>query len=61
VFGINEELDASGDAGLAPNEAVSFEGHDHLMDRGRADLKVTLQIRLGRRASEHMRVRIDEG
>ena len=39
-------MDASGDAGLTANEAVSFERHDHLVDRGWADLKVALQIGL---------------
>ena len=29
-------MDASGDTGLTPNEAISFEHHDHLVDRGRA-------------------------
>jgi len=42
-------LDASGDAGLTSNEAILFERHDHLMDRGRADLKVALHIGLGGR------------
>ena len=53
-------MDASGDAGLTPNEAISFERHDHLVDRGRADLKVALHIGLGGRASEHVRVGVDE-
>ena len=56
----NEDLDASGDAGLTANEAISFERHDHLVDRGRADLKVALHIGLGGWASEHVRVGIDE-
>jgi hypothetical protein len=40
-------LDASGDTGLTSNEAISFERHDHLVDRGRADLKVALHIGFG--------------
>ena len=56
----NEDLDASGDAWLAANEAVSFERHDHLVDRGRADLKVALHIGLGGRVSKHVRVGVDE-
>src|SRR5260370_30621680 len=40
-------LDASGDTELTPNEAISFERHDHLVDRGRADLTVALHIGLG--------------
>jgi hypothetical protein len=50
-------LDASGDAGLAPNQAISFERHDHLVDRWRADLKVSLHVDLGGRAPEHVRWR----
>jgi hypothetical protein len=49
----NEDLDASGDAWLTSNEAISFERDDHLVDRWRADLKVALHIDFGRRASEH--------
>ena len=56
----NEELDASCDAGLTANEAISFERHDHLVDRRRADLKVALQVGLGGRASEDVRVSVDE-
>jgi len=61
VFRSNEDLDASGDTGLTPNEAISFERHDHLVDRGRADLKVALHIGLGGWAAEHVRIGVDEG
>ena len=53
-------MDASWDAWLAANEAVSFEGDDHLVHRGRADLKVTLHVGFGGRATEHVRVGVDE-
>jgi len=53
-------LDASCDAGLTPNQAILFERHDHLMHRGRADLKVALHISLGGRASKHVRIGVDE-
>jgi hypothetical protein len=53
-------LDASGDAGLTANQAVSFERHDHLVDRGRADLKVAVHVGLGGWAAEHVRVGVDE-
>jgi len=53
-------LDTSGDAGLTPNEAISFERHDHLVDRWRADLKVTLHVGLGGWAPEHVRIDVDE-
>ena len=60
MLGINEELDASGDAGLTANEAISFERHDHLVNRWRADLKVALHVGLGGWAPEHVRVGVDE-
>ena len=53
-------MDASGDAGLTPDETISFERHDHLVDRWRADLKVALHVGFGGRAPEHVRVGIDE-
>jgi hypothetical protein len=60
IFRSNEDLDASGDAGLTANEAISFECHDHLVDRGWTDLKMALHVGLGGRASEHVRVDVDE-
>jgi hypothetical protein len=54
-------LDASCDAGLTSNVAISFEGDDHLVNRGRTYLKVALQVGLGGRPPEHVRVGIDEG
>ena len=53
-------MDTSGDARLTANEAISFKRHDHLVDRGRADLKVALHVGLGGWASEHVRVGVDE-
>jgi hypothetical protein len=53
--GATRNLDDSGDAWLTANEAISFERHDHLVDRGRADLKVALHVGLGGWASEHVR------
>ena len=61
MFRSNQDLDASGDTGLTLNEAISFERHDHLVDRGRADLKVALHIGLGWWAAEHVRIGVDEG
>jgi len=43
-----------------PDEAVSLERDDHLMHRGRANLKVALHIGLGGRAPEHVRISVDE-
>ena len=57
----NEEFDASGRAWLAPDEAISFERHDHLVDRRRADTEVALHVCLGRRPTEHVCVSVDEG
>ena len=60
-MGSHEELDASRGAGLTANETISFERHDHLVDRRRADSKVALQVGLGGWASEYVRVSVDEG
>ena len=61
MFRRHEDLDASGDAGLTPDETVSFEGHDHLVDRWRADLEVSLHVGFSGRAPEHVRIGVDEG
>ena len=59
--GSNEEFDASGDAGLAADQAGSFEGEDHLVDRGWADAEMALHVGFGGWASEHVRIGVDEG
>jgi hypothetical protein len=46
---------------LTPDQTISFERHDHLVDRGRTDLKVALHVCLGGWAPEHVRVGVDEG
>jgi hypothetical protein len=51
----NEQFDTSGDARLAPDEAGSFEGKDHLVDRGWTDEEVALHVGLGGRASNRRR------
>ena len=51
---------ASGDAGLTADETISFKRHDHLVDRGRADLEVALHVGFGWRAPEHVRIGVDE-
>lgn len=53
MFWSNEQFDASGNARLAPDQAGSFEGKNHLVDRGRADAEVALHVALCRRASEY--------
>ena len=50
-----------GDAGLASDQAISFERDDHLMDRRWADAEVALHVGFGGRAAEHARVGVDEG
>ena len=57
----NEEFDASGDARLTLDQAGSFEGKDHLVDRGWADAEVAPHVGLGGRASEDARIGVDEG
>ena len=46
---------------MTPDQTISFERHDHLVDRGRTDLKVALHVCLGGWAPEHVRVGVDEG
>ena len=58
--GGKRNLDASGDAGLTSDEAVSFEGDDHLVDRRRADAEMALDVGFGGGPSEHVRVGMDE-
>jgi hypothetical protein len=57
----DEEFDASGDAGLTANQADALEGEDHLVNGGRADAEVALQVGFGGWALEHVRIDIDEG
>jgi hypothetical protein len=57
----DEDGDASGDAGLSWDEAVAFEGKDHLMDRRWTDAEVALHVGSGRRLVEHVGIDIDEG
>ena len=51
VFGWQENLDASGNAGLAANETVPFEGDDHLVDRRWADTEMALDVGFSGRLS----------
>jgi len=60
-LGINEKFDASGNTRLTANKAGAFEGENHLVNRGRADAEMTLHVGFGRSASEHVRVRVNEG
>jgi hypothetical protein len=46
---------------LTSNEAVSFEGEDHLVDRRRADAEMALDVGFGGWAPEHVGVGMDEG
>ena len=46
---------------MTSNEAVSFEGEDHLVDRRRADAEMALDVGFGGWASEHVGVGMDEG
>jgi len=43
-FRMQENLDASGNAGLAANETVPFEGGDHLVNRRRAVTEMALDV-----------------
>ncbi|WP_174826415.1 hypothetical protein [Rhizobium ruizarguesonis] len=42
IFWGDQDFDASGDAGLASDQAGAFERNNHLMNRGRGDLEMPL-------------------
>ena len=58
---LKQNLDAASRAGLTPDEPGAFEGEDHLMDGGRRDAEMALQVGFGRWSAEHLRVGVDEG
>ena len=57
----DEDVDASGDARVTADEAVTLEAEDHLVNRRRADAEMALHISLGRGLMKHSRIDIDEG
>lgn len=57
----DEDVNASCDAGLATDEAVTFEAEDHLVDRRRGDAEMALHIGFGGGLTEHALVDADEG
>ncbi len=54
-------MDAPWLSGLSSDEALSFEGEDHLMDAWRRDLEVALHVGLGGRSFVDAAVGVDEG
>ena len=60
-MGRDEDVDASGDAGLSGDEAVALEAEDHLMDRRRGDAEVALHVGFGGGLAEHALIDADEG
>ena len=54
-------MDAPWLSRLSSDEALSFEGDDHLMDRWRRDLEVALHVGFGGGSSVDPGVGIDEG
>ena len=57
----DQDVNASGDARLSADEAVTFEAKDHLVDGGRADAEMTLHVGLGRGLVEDACIDVDEG
>jgi transposase len=57
---INDHLDAAGDPWLPSDEAGSFEGYHHLVNRRRADAKIFLHVGLSRRPPVQARVEVDK-
>jgi len=50
-----------GDPRLPFDKASSFERYHHLVNRGRADPKILLQVGFGRRPAVQARVLVDVG
>jgi hypothetical protein len=57
----DEDIDASCDAWLSANEAVTFEAENHLMDRRWADAEMPLHVGFGRSLAEDVSINVDEG
>ena len=57
----DEDINASGDAGLSGDEAIAFEADDHLVDRRRCDAEMALHVGFGGRLAEHAPIDADEG
>jgi hypothetical protein len=50
---VDQHLDAPCDAECASDQAGALKREHHLMDRGRTDGEVALQVGFGRRLAEH--------
>src|SRR6516165_5548917 len=61
VLGLDEKLNAAGDARGVPDEAGAFEGQHHLVHAGWRDLEVPLHVGFRRRSAEDTAVGVDEG
>ena len=59
--GGNEDLDAPWLSRLSSDEALSFEGEDHLVNGWRRDLEVTLHVGFGGWSSVDAGIGINEG
>ena len=57
----DQHLDGSGGAGGAGEQPLPFEGEDHLVDGGRRDAEVALDVGLRGRAPVDSGVVVDEG
>ena len=57
----DEDVNASGDAGLSADETVAFEAENHLMDRRRADAEMPLHVGFGGSLPEDALIDVDEG
>ena len=61
MVGRDEDIDTSGDARQAADEAIAFEAEDHLVDGRRADSEVSLHVGFCGSLTEHALVDADEG
>lgn len=60
VLGVDDQFNAASDAGSSTDQTGAFERQHHLVDRRRRDVEVALHVGLGRRASEHECIGMNE-
>lgn len=58
---MDQEVDATWDAGLTADEAIAFEAKDHLVDGRWSDAEVSLHVGFGWSLTKHALVDADEG
>lgn len=60
-FWLDQQLDASSNAGLSPDQSRALQSDHHLVDGRRADAEMALQIGFCGSAAEDADIGVDEG